>query len=138
MPARKLPPNDTVIEMYNSGMFTGQIAEMCGVKPVTVVSLLRRLDVPRRNASDADRLARKLGRKTALCFWTGKQQPAEMVEKRVSKIRGENHYLWKGGKAKRDYRDLVVKTSCEKCSATNGLAIHHKNGDHYDNRVENL
>jgi hypothetical protein len=138
MPSRKLPPNSTVIAMYESGMSTGQIAEQCGVKPITVVSMLARLGVPRRSAGDADRLARSTGRKQATRFWLGKQQPAEMVEKRISKIRGENHWLWKGGIANRAYRKAISKKVCDHCGATEDLGIHHRNDDHYDNRPENL
>jgi len=67
----------------------------------------------------------------------GKQSP-EHVEKRISKIRGENHGRWKGGLQRRPYRNLIEKKECARCSATERLGIHHKDGDHYNNVVENL
>lgn len=61
-----------------------------------------------------------------------------MTERRVSKIRGENHYLWKGGDSRRDYRKKIKKISCEKCRGKLNPCIHHKDLDHYNNDPENL
>lgn len=36
------------------------------------------------------------------------------------------------------YRHLVKKDKCAKCSATELLVVHHRNGDHQDNRLDNL
>jgi len=139
MPSRKLPPNAVVIADYRSGLSSGQIAERYGVKPITVLSLLRRIGEPRRPADEFNRLRVESGRTRAARYWQGKQQPREMVERRISKIRGENHWLWKGGTSdRREYRQVVEKESCVRCGVTERLAIHHLNGDHYDNRVENL
>jgi len=138
MPKRKLPPNEELIAMYASGMSTGEIAEQCGVKPVTVTSTFHRMGYQLRSASEAALLAFERGRKTPTRYWTGKKQPREMVERRISKIRGKNHYLWGGGLHRRGYRKMVEKKTCEMCSATNNLGIHHKNFDHYDNSLENL
>jgi transposase-like protein len=49
MPKRKLPPNNEVIEMYDSGMSCGEIAEKCGVVYDTVYSLLKRIGHKTRN-----------------------------------------------------------------------------------------
>ena len=51
---------------------------------------------------------------------------------------GAEHHAFKDGKASVLYRTLVVKTWCERCLTTAKLAIHHRNGDHYDSRPENL
>lgn len=139
MPARKLPPNDVLISMYNSGLSTGEIAEKLGnVKPVTVSCMLKSLGVRMRTAAEADALARKKGKKKVPRYWTGKKQPKEMVESRISKIRGENHYLWKDGKSRTPYREMIKKVKCEVCPSTNQLGIHHKDGNHYNNVLENL
>ena len=61
-----------------------------------------------------------------------------MVERRVSKIRGEAHYLWSGGKSKRDYRKGTKKEKCARCGSRTNLCIHHENLDHYDNAPDNL
>lgn len=139
MPARKLPPNDVLIEMYQSGMSTTEISESLGnVKPVTVVSMLNRLGVQMRTPAEADKISRRKSRKTITKYWEGKKQPADMVERRISQIRGEQHYLWKGGKSKRDYRQVVEKVECSNCGVNENLGIHHIDGDHYNNTPENL
>lgn len=139
MPARKLPPNDILVKMYQSGMSTSEISENLGnVKPVTVVSMLRRIGVKMRAPADADRLARSKNRKSTTKYWEGKKQPTDMVERRAAKTRGENHYLWKGGKAKRDYRKVIDKVECFNCGEKENLNIHHVDGDHYNNSNENL
>jgi hypothetical protein len=52
--------------------------------------------------------------------------------------RGAAHYNFKGGWHNRDYRKLVTKDRCRLCGATETLGIHHRNDDHFDNRLENL
>lgn len=138
MPNRKLPPNEEVIAMYRSGMSCGEIAERTGVAPITVTSLLRRLGEPRRTTQEAADLREQRGRGKPSRFWLGKKQPADMVERRTSKIRGEAHYLWKGGKSRRAYREAITKEVCSRCGAIENLGIHHKNLDHYDNDPSNL
>ena len=138
MPKRKLPPNEEVVQMYDSGMSCGEIAEKCDVASVTVDSLLRRIGHKMRSAAEAAKVRSERGRCNTAKYWLGKTQPPEMVEKRINKIRGENHYLWKGGDSRRDYRGKVKKVACEKCGARLNLGIHHKNNDHYDDSPENL
>ena len=138
MPKRKLPPNETVVNLYRSGASTGEIAEMFNVAPVTVKSLLQRIGEPRRTAKEAAQRREETGRGKHIGYWTGKKQPQEMVEKRISKIRGPAHYLWKGGKDTRHYRKVVAKTKCERCSCKINLCIHHKDFDHYNDDPSNL
>lgn len=138
MPRRKLPPNSQVITDYQKGSSTGELAEKYGVAPSTVVSLLRRLDVPRRNPKDAARIRTEHRRFKITKYWQGKKQPPEMVEKRASKTRGEKHYLWKGGYNRRGYRNVIDKQKCVTCNITQNLSIHHIDFDHYNNTPENL
>ncbi len=138
MPIRKLPPNDMIVGLYRSGLSTGEIAERFGVKPVTVHSLLVRIGEPRRSAAEAAKIRDAKGRAVHESYWKGKKQPAEMVERRVSKIRGEAHYLWKGGKERRPYCKLVTKESCQLCSCKENLGVHHVDFDHYNDAPENL
>ena len=138
MPKRKLPPNNEVIEMYESGMSCGEIAEKCGVAYGTVYSLLKRIGHKMREIKEATALKHQRGRFKVTKYWTGKKQPPEMVEKRVSKIRGENHYLWKGGESRRPYRDIIEKVKCAKCKGKLNLGIHHIDLDHYNDDPNNL
>jgi len=138
MPKRKLPPNEELIAMYKDGMSCGEIAERCGVKPVTVTSLFARIGYKLRSCQEAADLRAKRGRTNPSRYWEGKTQPPEMVEKRIAGIRGENHWLWKGGASKREYRNVIDKQTCARCGGRINLGIHHINLDHYDNRPENL
>ena len=138
MPPRKLPPIEDVIEMYRSGLSSGEIAEACHVKPVTVVSALRQAGEPMRGPKEAARLAVKSGRITPPRYWEGKKQPPEMVEKRAAAIRGDKHYLWKGGRSCRPYRRALEKEACAQCGSSENLGIHHRDFDHYNNEESNL
>ena len=51
---------------------------------------------------------------------------------------GAKNGRYKNGLQSRMYRQLVEKDKCDICSATERLAIHHKNGDHFDDRLSNL
>jgi hypothetical protein len=51
----------------------------------------------------------------------------------------KNHPRWKGGIAiYRKFAWRVLKKACALCHYTTNIEIHHKNGDRYDNRLENL
>lgn len=138
MPKRKLPPNDAVVRMYESGMSSGEIAEECGVQPITVLSLLARIGVPRRSAQEAAILRQEKGRGHPARYWLGKKQPREMVERRAASVTGEKHWLWKGGHSRRRYRGKVYKEKCDLCGSKLNLGIHHRDLDHYNNAPENL
>ena len=138
MANRKLPPNEQVVAWYQSGKSTGEIAEMTGVKPVTVDCCLRRIGVKLRTPKEASLLRSISGRCNTARFWLGKKQSPEMVEKRVSKIRGEKHYLWKGGQNRRPYRNVKCKESCAKCGGKENLGFHHLDFDHYNDNPDNL
>jgi hypothetical protein len=138
MPKRKLPPNQDVIDMYDSGMSTGEIAEKCGVQPITVSCLLRRLGHKQRSAKEAAKVCAERGRTKKTSYWLGKTQPPAMVEKRVAAIRGDKHWLWKGGKDRRGYRRKVSKEQCELCGTCENLGIHHRDFDHYHDDPDNL
>ncbi|MCK4857368.1 MAG: HNH endonuclease [candidate division Zixibacteria bacterium] len=51
---------------------------------------------------------------------------------------GAENGRYKDGKQNRQYRQLIVKDKCSICDRTDLLVIHHKNGDHLDNHLENL
>jgi len=143
MPARKLPPDEVLIKMYLDGLSDGEIAKELGINKNTVAGGLYRLSkkglLEMRSLSDAIRLGYQKGTRTPpSAWWLGRKQPPEMVEKRISKIRGENHYLWKGALHHRSYRDMIDKEECAKCGSKEQLLIHHINEDHSDNTLENL
>ena len=52
--------------------------------------------------------------------------------------RGKEHHGYKTGEWSVLYRTMILKEECEECGTTDGLVIHHRNNDHYDNRVTNL
>ncbi len=51
---------------------------------------------------------------------------------------GSRNGRFKDGSQARGYRKVLVKDQCAICGTSKTLGIHHKNGDHYDNRLENL
>ena len=52
--------------------------------------------------------------------------------------KGKEHHQYKDGKSSVLYRTVITKDKCRLCEKTENLGIHHKNDDHYDNRLENL
>jgi hypothetical protein len=51
---------------------------------------------------------------------------------------GSQNGRFKDGSQSRMYRKMITKDKCRKCGTVEDLGIHHKNDDHYDNRLENL
>src|SRR5262245_51311461 len=131
-------PVSEIVRLYEDGKSSADIALLYNVSPAKIVRTLHKAGVVLRKPSAADRAARVSGKKKATCFWKGKKQSAEMVERRVSKIRGEQHYAWKDGKSRRAYRNLVKKEKCDRCGSTEDLGIHHADDDHYNNDLKNL
>lgn len=138
MPNRKLPSNEIIIDLYRSGLSCGEIAEIHNVAAVTVTSLLTRIGEPRRSVKEAAMIRSLHGRSRPASYWLGKKQPYEMVEKRISKIRGEKHGIWKDGESRRPYRKLVKKERCITCGNQEKLCVHHKDFDHGNNLINNL
>ena len=137
MPKRKLPKDDKVISLYKQGYSSNEIAKMYNLaNGSTVVKMLKKHGVT-RTYSEAQKQSFSKGRKPTK-FWEGKKQPPEMVEKRISKIRGKNHYLYKDGLSTRKYRDTVKKEKCSLCNSKKNLCIHHSDFDHYNDDPDNL
>lgn len=139
MPTRKVPPEEVLKELYEQGLSAREISIKLGINKNTIASALRRYGISNRTSKEAKAIQAARGIVHPVTrYWLNKKQPAEMVEKRISKIRGKNHYLWKGGKSKRDYRGMITKEKCENCDSKYNLGIHHKDFDHYNNVPENL
>jgi len=139
MPSRIVPSREILKGLYDSGLSAREVAEHFGLNPHTVASALRRYGISTRTTRETKALQKKRGVIHAPTrYWLGKKQPPEMVERRVSKIRGENHYLWKGGNSLRPYRDKITKVQCSDCGSKLNLGIHHVDLDHYNNDPENL
>ena len=139
MSKRIVPPDDELKMLYDRGMSAAEIGRFLGINKNTIISAMSRLKISTRSPIETRRLQteRGVGPRPAR-YWLGKKQPSDMVERRVSKIRGENHYMWKGGLERRPYRAMAQKDKCERCGARQNLCLHHTNFDHYDDRPENL
>jgi len=139
MPNRILPPKEKLQELYDSGLSGREMAERLGLNLNTVISGLTRYGISTRTAAATKRIQKDDGRGPEPArYWLGKTQPPEMVEKRAAAIRGERHYLWKGGRHRREYRGVIAKEICSRCTRKQNLGIHHVNFDHYDGTPENL
>lgn len=117
---RKLPPTEKIIALYEGGLSQSAIAKMYDVSPSAVVYQLKKRGYTSRDLAQAHKLAYESGRKIP------------------SVKSGEDHWLWKGGKARRPYRDVVKKVECASCGGKDNLSIHHIDFDHYNNAPENL
>lgn len=51
---------------------------------------------------------------------------------------GHRNGRYRDGSRMRPYRHVIDKVECKTCASTERLSIHHKNLDHFDNRLENL
>ena len=51
---------------------------------------------------------------------------------------GKRNGRYKDGTQSTLYRQMIEKDKCSDCGARELLAVHHKNGDHCDNHLENL
>lgn len=60
------------------------------------------------------------------------------IKPRPRATAGKRNGRYKDGSQSRLYRVMVEKDKCRKCGTTEDLGIHHKNDDHFDNRLENL
>ncbi len=139
MANRKLPPDEELAALYLGGLSCKAIADLLGeCKPVSIHSRLARAGVKMRSLAEASALAISTGRLKPKSHWTGKTQPVEMVQKRIAKISGENHYAYKDGASARKYRGKVEKLKCSSCGSKTNLCIHHSDFDHYNNEEKNL
>jgi transposase-like protein len=139
MPKRKVPEVQTMIDLYLAGESTNAIAEKVGVANGSVVGKwLREAGAKMRSAKEAAAVRKSSGRWSCKPAWLGKKQPAAMVEKRAAAIRGNKNGRWRDGSCREGYRSVVPKVKCAICGGQESLCIHHKDFDHYDNRVENL
>ena len=137
MPAKINVAIKPMIQMYQAGWSTQNIAVKAGVSDSLVCRRLKAAGVRIRTNSEAQILTYKKGREKTR-YWKGKKVPPAIVERRAAGQRGEKHYLWKGGQSIRRYRGKVKKESCEVCKGRLNLGIHHKDFDHYNNDPTNL
>ncbi len=52
--------------------------------------------------------------------------------------RGPLNGRYKDGSQSTLYRLIIAKDKCSKCGVTERLVVHHRNGEHQDNHIENL
>lgn len=121
MTQEKLPKADELWRLYSEEELSAQaIADRFGACQVSVIKKLNRAGYKLRSRQEALRLAYKSGRH------------------KITVPRGEDHWLWKGDKDRRQYRRKIKKVKCESCGGKLNLSIHHRNFDHYDDESENL
>lgn len=150
------PRQRQAAELYQSGKSLGETAAVMGCIPQAVSRLLQRAGVATRPQPTREKWDSRKAEIEYLYNTQGMSQTriaeyfgvnlvvVQRVMKRLgiaskSKGRGgRQHYRFKTGLHVRDYRKAITKDKCRKCGATEDLGIHHKNDDHFDNRLENL
>lgn len=51
---------------------------------------------------------------------------------------GKRNGRYKDGSQSTLYRQMIEKDKCSTCGVTERLVVHHRNGNHQDNRLDNL
>jgi 5-methylcytosine-specific restriction endonuclease McrA len=98
MPTRKVPSEDILRALYTQGFSGREIARQYGLNVNTVIAALQRYGIVSRTPNETKALQKARGVKANVGkYWLGKKMPPDLVEKRASKIRGERHWMWKGG-----------------------------------------
>lgn len=147
----------SIKEMYQAGKSLREIGEEIGKSTQTVLNLMRRFGIKRRPPSNRDIWDNRreeieylyhkaeFTQKQIAQYFGVTQNVIHRVMKRLAIARrspkdvwGPKHPNFKHGKNSVRYRSMITKDKCRKCGATETLGIHHKNDDHYDNRLENL
>ena len=151
------PRQKQAVELYQQGLSCSQVGKRMNCCPSAISNLLRRAGVKARPKANSDKWNARKAEIEYLYFNQDMSQEQlaayfgvclamiQKVMKRLSiprlpsgRRRRRTHYKFIDGKWNRDYRKLIVKDKCRMCSTTKTLLIHHKNDDHYDNRLENL
>lgn len=153
---RQAKEKERIRTMYSQGMSLSQIGKVYGVCDHTVMEWMKVWGLKRRRAANPDKWngrraeiehlyhIQALSQHQIAAYYGVTQRVICQVMKRLNiprrdrARRGPQHYGFKNGLHNRDYRKLIVKDQCSRCGATTNLCIHHKNNDHFDNRLENL
>jgi hypothetical protein len=148
--------SEDIVRLHQEGLSVRQIADRLGVSKSAISLRMKALGLKSRGKSTSaewnSRKAeveylyhvRRLSQEQIAAYYGVTQAVIYKVMKRLciqrrSKgRRGPEHHHFKDGKSSVVYRRLVVKDQCRNCEATENLSVHHKNNDHYDNRLENL
>lgn len=157
MPPKKRPPKEMLEELYLQQQLPMlEIAKRLNVYYSTIDRWLRRYQIPKRPYQTPDVWnSRKdeivylyhicnLSQDQIAEYYGTQQNQIYRVMKRLAIPRkskgraGAAHHQFKDGQSSVLYRKLIVKNQCSHCGTTEKLGIHHKNNDHYDNRIENL
>ncbi len=143
--------------MYQSGMSLRQIGETCGATPSAVRLAMIQEGIKRR---PQDTSAKWNQRKDEIIFL---YQDRDMSQEQIAayygvhpalvwkvmhrlkiatfgkgRRKGSAHHQYKDGKSSTLYRTMIPKDRCGKCGMMQRLVVHHKNGNHLDNHLENL
>jgi len=110
-------------QLYQDGLSINGVAKKTGLSFALVQNRFAKAGLKTRNHSEAQKLA----------YIKQRRKPAGAVT-----ISGPDHWCWKGGKAKRPYRNKIKKEECNTCGSRQNLCIHHVDFDHYNDNPENL
>ncbi|MFQ5491889.1 MAG: hypothetical protein ACE5GE_14320, partial [Phycisphaerae bacterium] len=145
------------VELYQKGLSCSEVGKEIGCCGSAVSRLLSRAGHKARPRCNRKKWDAKEAELRFLYYERGmsQQQIAEyfrttqaLIYKIMKRLKiktfspgrrkGAAHHNFKHGRASRLYRTVIEKDKCRRCGTTESLGIHHKNDDHYDNRLENL
>ena len=150
------PRQAEAVKFYKTGLSCMAVGKLMGCTPTAVWNLLRRAGVQPRAKNNPDKWDSRKDEIEHLYFVADMSQEqiaayfgvtqtviykvmVRLGIKAKPKWRaGEKNGRYKHGLASRMYRSVITKDKCRLCGSTENLGIHHKNDDHYDNRLENL
>ena len=151
------PEQEKLVTLYQTGKSCRAVGDELGMSPQSVSETLKRLGVkarPKRDRTLWDSrkeeiehlyYVENMSQRQIAEYFNSHEALVGRVMKRLGiqrlstgRRKGKSHHNFKHGKESRLYRTVITKDKCRNCGATENLGIHHKNDDHYDNRLENL
>lgn len=128
-----------------------EIAKITGYSQTMIRLLMKRYKIPSRNLSEAQKInpsnpwknkTKKHKKQISRSLKGNKNKEGIKISEEAREKISKAQRTTGQGKNEREYKKLAKKLfdgKCQKCGKVeDGLCVHHKDGDHYNNNPENL